>query len=44
MKIKKNFVPPPDYKPPKKSMKIYLPENAMSVDANFMGKIIGPKG
>lgn len=44
MKIKKSFVPPNDYKPPKKSKKIYLPENALHSDTNYMGKIIGPRG
>lgn len=34
--------PPPDYKPPKKQKKIYLPTD--DPDAKYIGMIIGPKG
>lgn len=36
--------PPPDYKPPKKSRKIYLPETMNEPDSNYIGMIIGPRG
>lgn len=36
--------PPPDYKPPKKSRKIYLPNSLYEPDSNYIGMIIGPRG
>jgi splicing factor 1 len=39
------FIPPEDYKPLKKFKKIYLSENAIQdTKANYIGKIIGPRG
>lgn len=39
------FVPPEDYKPLKKFKKIYLSDNAINdAKANYIGKIIGPRG
>lgn len=36
------FVPPSDYKPPKKSKKIYIPNN--DPDNNYLSLVIGPRG
>ena len=45
MRMRKTFVPPEDYRPLKKFKKIYLTENAISdTKANYIGKIIGPRG
>lgn len=43
--IKKSptFRPPPDYKPQKKSRKIFIPEKEFP-GYNFIGLIIGPRG
>ena len=37
------YVPPPDYKPPKKQKKIYIPDPE-NPSVNFIGQIIGPSG
>ena len=37
------YVPPPDYKPPKKQRKIYIPE-PNNPSLNYIGQIIGPGG
>lgn len=43
--MRKTFIAPDDYKPLKKFKKIYLSENAISDSkANYIGKIIGPRG
>lgn len=40
-----SFVPPEDYKPLKKFKKVYLTDNAINdTKANYIGKIIGPRG
>ena len=44
MKIRKTFVPPNDYRPMKKSRKIYLTDAIYAPDINYIGLIIGPKG
>ena len=44
MKLRKTFVPPNDYRPLKKSRKIYLTDAVYSPDINYIGLIIGPKG
>jgi splicing factor 1 len=36
------YVPPPDYKPPKRFRKIPIPDNDSSM--NYIGQIIGPSG
>ncbi len=38
------FGAPNDYKPPKKTQKIFLPDNALDPDMNYVGMILGPKG
>jgi len=43
IKLDPNFVTPSDYKPPKKSKKIPLPDVDES-DHNYIGLIIGPRG
>jgi len=41
--IDPTYIPPPDYKPPKKQAKIFIPDpNNPSV--NYIGQIIGPSG
>lgn len=43
--MRKEFVPPTDYKPLKKIKRIYLTESALNdTGANYLGKIIGHKG
>jgi len=42
-RLRKNFVPPAEYKPPKKSKKIFLPE-ADGPDNQYIGMVLGPKG
>jgi splicing factor 1 len=37
------YIPPPDYKPPKKQRKIYIPE-PNNPTLNYIGQIIGPGG
>lgn len=37
------YTPPPDYKPPKKQKKIYIPE-PNNPSLNYIGQIIGPGG
>ena len=37
------YEPPPDYKPPKKQRKIYIPE-PNNPSLNYIGQIIGPGG
>ena len=37
------YEPPPDYKPPKKTRKIYIPE-PNNPTLNYIGQIIGPGG
>ncbi|KRX04301.1 Zinc finger, CCHC-type [Pseudocohnilembus persalinus] len=44
MKIEPNFVPPKDYRPPKKSVKIYIPQQTYGAENNYVGRIIGPNG
>ena len=40
-----NYKPPPDYKPPKKSIKIFIPDcSKEDVFINYIGQIIGPGG
>jgi len=43
MKLKKTFVPPADYRPPRKSKKIFLPD-AENPECNYIGMILGPRG
>ena len=38
-----SYVPPPDYKPPKKQKKIYIPDPDNPA-VNYIGQIIGPSG
>jgi splicing factor 1 len=38
------FGAPNDYKRPKKTKRIYLPDTAFDPDTNYIGLIIGPKG
>jgi len=42
-RLRRNFVPPADYKAPKKSKKIFLPE-ADGPDNQYIGMVLGPKG
>ncbi len=42
--MKKLFVPPNDFKPMRKSQKIYLTDTAYTPETNYIGIIIGPKG
>eukprot|EP01017_Pseudomicrothorax_dubius_P037366 TRINITY_DN5469_c0_g1_i1.p1 TRINITY_DN5469_c0_g1~~TRINITY_DN5469_c0_g1_i1.p1 ORF type:complete len:545 (+),score=115.19 TRINITY_DN5469_c0_g1_i1:99-1637(+) len=44
MKLNKNFVPPHDYKPPKKSRKIFLPSQSENPDISYVGIVLGPRG
>jgi splicing factor 1 len=44
MKLRKTFVPPNDYRPMKRSRKIYLTDAMYTPDINYIGLIIGPKG
>ncbi|CAD8173594.1 unnamed protein product [Paramecium octaurelia] len=44
IKINKNFVPPYDFKPLKKSQKIYLTDTLNAPDTNYIGLILGPGG
>lgn len=37
------YMPPPDYKPPKKQKKIYIPDPDNPA-VNYIGQIIGPSG
>jgi hypothetical protein len=37
------YQPPPDYRPPKKTQKIYIPE-PNNPSLNYIGQIIGPGG
>lgn len=37
------YVPPADYKPPKKQKKVYIPDPD-NPSVNFIGLIIGPSG
>ena len=37
------FIPPNDYKPPKKSKKIFIPKEEDPL-INYIGQIIGPGG
>lgn len=39
--LDESYVPPNDYKPPKKTKKLFIPE---SDSANFVGIILGPNG
>jgi splicing factor 1 len=39
--LDESFIPPSDYKPPKKTKKLLIPE---SDSANFVGLILGPNG
>ena len=40
-----SYVPPPDYKPPKKHQKIFIPDTSGDeVYINYIGQIIGPGG
>ena len=41
IKMDPTFVPPSDYKPPKKNMKIFIPNDE---SINYIGQIIGPGG
>ena len=36
-----NYKPPPDYRPPKKTRKIFLPQPQAGSSINYMGLIIG---
>ena len=39
------YKPPPDYKPPKKFMKIFIPDTSKEdIFINYIGQIIGPGG
>lgn len=38
-----NYKPPPDFRPPRKTRKIYIPQNEYP-SYNFIGLIIGPRG
>ena len=38
------FGAPNDYKPLKKTQKIFLPDNTLAPDMNYVGMILGPKG
>lgn len=42
MEVDKSFKPPPDYKPPKKYKKVYLPLD--DPYTNYIGLILGPRG
>ncbi len=42
MELDKSFHPPPDYKPPKRYKKVYLPMDDPLT--NFIGLILGPRG
>ena len=42
MRMKKTFIPPADYRAPKKSKKIFLPGGIS--DQNYIGMILGPRG
>lgn len=44
MKINRTFVPPRDYRAPKKQIKIYLPEQQFGQENKYMGRIIGAGG
>jgi len=45
LKLRKTFVPPAEYRPPKKSKKIFLPEELTYDGKNqYISLIIGPKG
>ncbi len=39
--LDETYIPPNDYKPPKKTKKLFIPE---SDSANFVGLILGPNG
>jgi len=41
IKIDDTYTPPADYKPPKKTKKLFIPESG---DYNFIGLILGPRG
>jgi splicing factor 1 len=41
--IDPSYIPPPDYKPPKKQKKIFVPDPD-NPSVNFIGQIIGPSG
>jgi splicing factor 1 len=43
MKLNPNYVPPPDYRKPKVTKKIPIPQDKYP-DYNFIGLIIGPRG
>ncbi|KAM3146868.1 hypothetical protein pb186bvf_001022 [Paramecium bursaria] len=43
-KLRKTFVAPHDYKPMKKSQKIYLTDALNAPDTNYIGLILGPGG
>ena len=44
-RLRKSFVPPADYRPPKKSQKIFIPEEQNWDGTNrYISLVIGPKG
>ena len=42
LQLDSTYVPPPDYKPPKKQKKIFIPD--LDPTTNIIGQIIGPSG
>lgn len=42
LKLDSSYVPPPDYRPPKKVKKLYVPD--LGPEYNFVGLILGPGG
>jgi splicing factor 1 len=45
LRMDPDYLPPPDYKPPKKTARIYLPvPKEGDLPINYVGQIIGPQG
>lgn len=45
LRMDPTYAPPPDYKPPKKHRKIYIPDTSNDdIFINYIGQIIGPGG
>ena len=42
--MRRLFVAPTDFRPLKKSQKVYLTDTAYTPETNYIGIIIGPKG
>lgn len=44
MKIDPDYSPPADYKPPKATRKLYIPQNTETPQESYVSLIIGPRG